>query len=171
LLAANCSAVGGITNVHARRIGYSSRTQSVILGLSSKRSPGWMPVGACPPSQGTTWRRPIGRRSRHRLGRRVSDRPPITVHLFARQPTGARFRRRQTICAPLPRCVRRCPAGAAVGFGQRFGLVKVLAAVRWVREQVTRHVVGQEVSRWSGPGRPRCGEHHPDLVMLDFRSK
>jgi len=42
-----------------------------------------MPVDASPPLQGTTWRRPIGRRSRHRLGRRVSDRPPIIVHLFA----------------------------------------------------------------------------------------
>ena len=54
-----------------------------ILGLFLEAFPGRMPVDACPPLQGTTWRRPIGRRSRHRLGRRVSDRPPLTVHLFA----------------------------------------------------------------------------------------
>ena len=45
--------------------------------------PGRMPVDASPPLQGTTWRRPIGRRSRHRLGRLVSDRPPVTLHPFA----------------------------------------------------------------------------------------
>lgn len=62
-----------------------------ILGLFLEAFPGRMPVDASPPSKGTTWRRPIGRRSRHRLGRRVSDRPPITVHLFAQ----SRYRARQ----------------------------------------------------------------------------
>src|SRR5215207_1869062 len=64
-----------------------------ILGLFLEAFPGRMPVDASPPSKGTTWRRPIGRRSRHRLGRRVSDRPPITVHLFAQ----SRYRARQPV--------------------------------------------------------------------------
>jgi hypothetical protein len=50
--------------------------------LSSKRSRA-NARGREFPKQGTSWRRPIGRRSRHRLGRLVSDRLPVTVHLFA----------------------------------------------------------------------------------------
>jgi hypothetical protein len=64
------------------------------LASCSKRSPGECRVDANPWMQGTTWRRPIGRRSRHRLGRRVSDRPPITVHLFAHSTQPARARQR-----------------------------------------------------------------------------
>jgi hypothetical protein len=60
----------------------TGRRWTAFLASCSKRSPGRVPGGRESPLWGTTWRRPIGRRSRHRLGRLVSDRPQITVHLF-----------------------------------------------------------------------------------------
>jgi hypothetical protein len=63
-----------------------------ILGLLFEAFRRCIPVDANPPLGGTTWRRPISRRSRHRPGRLVSDRPKISVHVFGprHQPRSAR---------------------------------------------------------------------------------
>ena len=80
---------GGADEILSERISDQRRARTGLLRAGPhtwplpRSVPRRMPVDASPPLRGTTWRRPIGRRSRHRLGRLVSDRPPITVHLFA----------------------------------------------------------------------------------------
>jgi hypothetical protein len=88
----------------------SDQHRRTRTGMSVARPHSWPPVRSVPRAhargrespqcRGTTWRRPIGRRSRHRLGRRVSDRPPLTLHVFAHSTQRVRARHRfiQSLC-------------------------------------------------------------------------
>ena len=153
-----------------------------IVGLLLERpSLGRVPGGRESPQGEPTWRRPIGRRSRTRLGRlgqrpSTSDRTPVRCNSgtircsFSKAAQGrsaAPIAPRSCSSVPGSRSRRLRPGRFRPGENPRCRRRALVC--EQVRARSCRFWA-RKSSRWSGARTSGAvAEHHPDLVMLDLQ--